>query len=175
MKYIILVSVWSLFSIVANAQNDSININYQPTGTFVIDDDYKEMKHFLLTVKNDPGPYFVKIEHPWNSKLYQEEFEQWYTISSKKELAAAIIIDSRFVIQTMPTGYYVKDLRWISPSKRFDYHDSDQYKNSAFGEQVATDIIYNIASDLLIKKKYHSRYSAAENNKAYATPSFLKF
>lgn len=121
MKYIILVLVWSLFSIIANAQNNSININYPPTGgTIVIDDDYKKMNHFLLSVKNDSDPYFVKLEHPWNSKLYQEQFEQWYTISSKKELVAAIMIDSRFVIQTMPTGYYVKDLRWISPSKRYD-------------------------------------------------------
>ena len=175
MKYLVLVLVGSIFTIVANAQNDSININYQPTGIIIIYDDYTQLKHFLLSEKNNPESFLVNIKPHWNSKLYQEEFKQWYTISRKKELAPAILIDSRSLIQIMPNDFGVKDLMWISPAKRYSYRDSENYKKLPFGEQVATDIIYNVAGDLIGKKKYHYRYSAAENNKAYSTPSFLKF
>ncbi len=175
MKFIVIVLVWSLFSIVANAQNDSLNINYQPTGTKLIDNDYIQMKHFLLSVKNDPDSCFVKINPKWNSKLYQKQFEQWYTINRKKELAPAMLINKSSVIQTMPTGYYIKDLKWVSPAKLHDFRNSDWYQNLPFGKQVATDIMYNVASGLLSKKKNRYRYSAAENNKPYSTPSYLKF
>ena len=133
---------------------------------------YLELTNFLLNQKlNSTG----NIPFQWNPALYQKQFEQWYTINRKKELTPAILVDNRYVIQTMPVSYDRKDLRWISPAKQYSYRDNYQYKNLPFGEQVATDIIYNAVGNLLAKKKYHYRYSAAENNKPYSTPSFLKF
>lgn len=164
MKYIILALIGSVFSIAVIAQADTMLRNNMQA--------YFQLTNFLLNQKLNATS---NTAFQWNPTLYQKQFEQWYTISRKKELAPAIQIDSRSVIQTMPVSYDRKDLRWISPAKQYSYRDSYQYKNLSFGEQVATDIIYNVAGDLLSKKKYHYRYSAAENNKPYSLPSFLKF
>lgn len=133
---------------------------------------YLELKNFLLNHKLNSTS---KILSEWNTKLYQEQFEQWYISSKKKEFAPFILVDSRSVIQTMPVSYDRSDLRWISPAIQYSYHDSYEYQNLSFVQQVATDIIYNVGSNLIGKKKYGYRYSAAENNKPNSIPSFLKF
>lgn len=175
MKRLVLLIHACLFGLVALAQHDSLIFTKKTSNINLLYDDYNQLKYFLLTENNNPESFFVKIKSSLNSKFYQDQFEQWYTINRKKEFAPAILINNRSLIQTMPIDYGVKDLMWISPAKRTCYRDSEKYKNLSLGEQVATDIIYNVAGDLICKKKYHYRYSAIENNKAYYTPSFLKF
>ncbi len=175
MRKIILIPVFlfiSMFLVAQITTPGNITVEKKDNDAY---HDYSLLKNFLSMQKNNPGMFTTQTESGWNSKLYQQQFIHWYTTSRKKELAAVILIDSKSVIQTMPAGYDVKDLKWISPAKRYSYRDSYQYKNLSFGEQVATDIIYNVASGLLSKKKYRYRYSAAENNKTNSTPSFLKF
>ena len=116
------------------------------------------------------------IDHRFNASLFQDQFNQWFTLARKKEFASAIQVDSRHVIQTIPLNYTSKDLTWISPYKSFSYRDNYQYKNSSIGQQLAQDVVNDIGSSMVKKigrKKY--RYNAANNNKSYYTPSFLRF
>ncbi|MEP7165253.1 MAG: hypothetical protein ABI741_11190 [Ferruginibacter sp.] len=139
---------------------------------------YLELKHFLLSQKS--ADRFTNIHSKLNSKLFRQQFQEWYIMAKKKELAKAILVDNRQMIQTMPADvnsimYGSKDLIWISPAKRYGYQDSPAYINASFGEQVKQDIINDIGNGLInSKRRYRYRYSAA-NNQPYKIPSFLKF
>lgn len=126
---------------------------------------YQDLKNFLSTQK-------------FNNKLFRKQFEEWFSISKKNQPAAAILVNSSHVIQSMPVNYGAKDLFWISPSKRFSYRDSYEYENSSFGNQLVQDIMYDVGGNILKnigRKKYRYHYSAAENNRPYQRPAFLQF
>jgi hypothetical protein len=126
---------------------------------------YLQLKNFLSgSPSNSASNIFL-----------QQDFKQWLSIRSKKEFAPAILVDKDFIIQSTTTSNGKKDLIWISATKKYSYKETAQYKKMSFGEQVATDIIHSTAGSLLSKKKYHYRYSAADNNKVYTKPSFLQF
>jgi hypothetical protein len=139
---------------------------------------YFLLKSFLSQYKINPVVFPASIKPQWNSNLYQKQFEQWFTMARKKEQVEAILVDSRHMIQPMPINYFIKDLIWVSPAKRYSYRDSPEYINASFGEQIEHDIINDFGSGLInsaiSKRKYHYRYSAVDN-KPYQIPSFLKF
>lgn len=133
--------------------------------TITKEHNYQALKNFLSGQK-------------FSNRTFRQQFEEWFNLAKKHEPANAIAINSSHVIQTMPLDYGAKDLSWISPSKRYNYRDRNEYLNASFGNQVLQDIIYGAGNNILQnigRKKYRYHYSAAENSKPYQRPSFLQF
>lgn len=167
MKAIFIFLIVLLPSTQISAQDSTLELSRQH---------YLQLKNFLSSQKNNVDVY-TSVRLNENSTSCRQHFEEWFKMTKKKGLAEAIQVDSRHMIQTMPINYSNKDLVWISPAKRYTYKDNPGYINASFGEQVKQDIINNIGSGLInsiSKRKYHYRYSAADN-KPSQTPSFLKF
>lgn len=154
MKKILLALVFLHTSIFLLAQDSSVN------KTSV--SNYYLLKNFLSLQKINPGIFSTHIKPQWNSKLYQDQYQQLLAINKKKEFYPELILDTRFVSHAMPTRYSSQNYMWVSTQP--------SYRN--IGEQIASDVIGGVIGGMLSSKKH--RFNT-NSNTGYYTPIGLKY
>ena len=161
-KLIFIISFLQL-SIQLAAQDSSLNNTTQKSKDQNTYYNYALLRNFLLLEKTKPGVFSTRIKPQWNSKLYQDQYQQLLAINKKKEFYPELILDSRFVSHAMPTAYGSQNYMWVST----------QPKYSSLGEEIASDVISGVVSGFLNPKK-KQRFNT-NNKKGYYTPAGLKY
>jgi len=136
MRQIILAFISFTYSMVAFCQHDSLN------NTNITYDDYKLLKEFLLTEKNNPGFFDIKFKNSassvhkqtkaqenysllfsvktknyWDAELNNNFYER-LRLDMKKEFAPVLYFDSRFVAQSIPNSYGSQNYQWVPATDR---------------------------------------------------------
>lgn len=155
MKKLVTFIIIIFYGITVFAQNDTIPKN--------VTDTYSQLKDFLSFQKTNPGSYSLKFTQQWNSRRYQEHFNQLLDIDKKKDFYPVLVYENRLVSQSASLRWDPQNHKWVST----------QPVNSSLGGQIVSDVVGGVVEGLIRSKKYH--YSAADNNRPRYTPSFLKF
>ncbi len=156
MKNITIILILLVQPIFVHAQNDSIQkqeLKYN---------DYNLLRNFLSQQKNNPGIFSTHIKVQWNSKLYQDQYEQLLAINKKKEFYPELLFDNRFISHSYPSRFGSQNYMWVSTQRQYN----------SIGEQIASDIISDVVGGMLKSKK--QRFNT-RNKKGYYTPAGLKY
>lgn len=153
MKNMILVLLMFLFSIPLFSQDGPAK-TFSNSNTYA---GYMLMQHYLNSVKNHPGIFTTTIKPQWNSKLFNDHYNQLLQIDKEKKFYPPLVFNSSFVARGIPAKYAKPGYMWVSTQRR------------SFGEEVASDII----SSLLSSKKH--RFNANKNQKGYYTAIGMKY
>ena len=156
MKNSIIFLIAFLISTVVFAQHDTTNTSS------ISNNDYLLIRDFLRSAKDNPGIFSTNIKPHWNSKLFNDQYNQLLSIDKKKEFYPELLFDSRFAAQSIPTRYSSQNYIWVST----------QHNYTNLGEQIVSDVTGNILSGLINSKKQHFNVN---NRKGYYTPAGLKY
>jgi len=159
MKNLIAISITMFFCMTAIAQDDNAKAGKIP----VTSADYILLKNFLSLEKNNPGIFSPKINPHWNSKLYQQQYQQLLAINKKTTFYPEFTFDSRFVSHAIPARYGSQNYIWVSTQP--------EYKN--LGEQVTSDVISGVVNGFLNANK-KKRFNI-NNKQGYYTTTGLKY
>lgn len=108
---------------------------------------YILLQHFLHSAKNNPVVFSNIITPQWNSKLFNDQYNQLLWINKENVFYPVLVFDNRFVAQSIPMKYTSPNYMWISTQN-----------NKSFGEEV----VGNIVSNILSSKKH--RFNVNNNN-----------
>ena len=162
LKHFILFSTICICSLVVIAQHDTLHANKPVSNINMAYDSYNQLKQFLLSEKNNSGIYSLKIRYQWNSKLYNDLYNQQLEISKKKELYPTLGFDSRFISHSYVVRPGSQNYIWVSTQP--------DYKN--LGEQIAGDIMSSVFTGIISSKK-KQRFNNSQ--KGYYTPAGKKY
>ena len=124
--------------------------------------DYNLLRNFLSLQKKNPGIFSTNIKVQWNSKLYQDQYEQLLAINKKKEFYPELLFDNRFISHSYPSRFGSQNYMWVSTQRQYN----------SIGEQIANDIISDVVGGMLNSRK---RRFNTSNKKGYYTPAGLKY
>ncbi|CAN5847180.1 hypothetical protein BH11BAC4_BH11BAC4_19030 [soil metagenome] len=158
MKSLLFLLLITVFSSTAFAQKDSSQVGSDRT----LYTNYILLQNFLIKEKKDPGVFSTNIKPRWNSRLYQQQYQQLLAINKQKEFYPELIFNNRYVSHSMPYRYGSQNYMWVATERK--------YKN--VGQQVASDVAGSVIDELLNSKK--QRFSS-RNKKGYYTPVGLRY
>lgn len=155
MKTTIIILFISLLSIPVFAQDNPAK-TIDNTNTYTA---YMLMQQFINSTKDHPGIFSTSIKPQWNSKIFNDQYNQLLDINKKKEFYPVLLFDNRFVAQSIPMKNGSPNYMWVTT----------QQKYKSFGEEIANDIITN----MLTPKKYRS--NSNQHRKGYYTAIGMKY